>query len=194
MVVLGVMLIALLPALRPPDIPAESLAPSFTSRDGAGRHDDPVGKAGIARLPAIEVPTQALVPLGTVHIPKVGLEAPFFNGVHEDILARGIGQWPGTPRAGDAGNVVLSGHRTTHTAPFADLDLLEPGDVVEIHSGAQDVLTYEVLGSQIVPEAQYVDVALSQPSSADQHLLTMFACHPEGSAAQRIIVQARLRA
>lgn len=202
LVVLVVMLIALLPALRPPNVPVESLAPSVSSRDvaleadtraGAAERDDPIGEVGLARLPPVEVPTDALVPLGRVRIPKVGLETPFFNGVHEDILVRGVGHWPGTPRVGEAGNAVLSGHRTTNTAPFADLDLLEEGDEIEVEIGAEDALTYEVLGTRIVPREQYVDVVLAQPSSADQHLLTMFACHPKGSAAQRIVVQARLR-
>jgi LPXTG-site transpeptidase (sortase) family protein len=201
LVVLATMAVALLPALRAPNLPAEPVATGAVPSPGVQDverparqpHDDPIGFAARAQLPPVEVPSDTLVPLGQVRIPKLGLETPFFSGVHEDILARGVGHWPGTPRVGTPGNAVLSGHRTTHTAPFGDLDLLEPGDAVLIDTGAAAPLTYEILGTQVVPQERYVDVVLAQPSDRDQHLLTLFACHPKGSAAQRIVVQARLR-
>lgn len=201
MVVFVVMVAALLPALRTPDLPAESFAPEGATRDrrpggdpsSSGTWDDPIGAVGVARLPPIEVPTDTLVPIGTVRIPKVGLDTPFFSGVHEEILKRGAGHWPGTARVGEAGNAVLSGHRTTHTAPFGDLDLLAPGDEVHVDIGSEARFTYEVVGTQVVPQEQYVDVVLAEPEAPGEHLLTMFACHPKGSAAERIIVQARLQ-
>lgn len=197
-VVIAAMLLALLPALRTPDVPAESLrldhrAGSPGAAPVAGAQDDPIGAVGSERLPPITLPEGDQVALGRVAIPRLRVESPFFNGVHEQVLEQGIGHWPGTPQVGEAGNAVLSGHRTTHTAPFGDLDLLEPGDEVRIEVGNNRVLAYEVIGTRIVAEEQYVDVVLEQPRSPDEYLLTMFACHPKGSAEQRIIVQARLK-
>src|SRR5205085_2692075 len=55
---------------------------------------------------------------------------PMFDGVDLDVLANGPGHWPGTPMPGDVGNVVVAGHRVTHTHPFLDIDQLNPGDQV----------------------------------------------------------------
>lgn len=40
--------------------------------------------------------------LGRLSIPGIGLDTPFYNGVHEEVLARGPGHWPGTPMVGQA--------------------------------------------------------------------------------------------
>jgi sortase A len=55
-------------------------------------------------------------------------------------------------------------------------------------NGSTTVL--RVTGTQIVPEATYPDVVLSRPVDPAVRTLTMFACHPKGSASQRIVVTA----
>jgi len=118
-----------------------------------------------------------------VVIPKLGLDASVVDGVDLASLASGVGHWPGTALPGRPGNMVLAGHRTTHGAPFRRLDELVDGDEVIIASGATSV-SYRVTGTEVVTPDR-LDVA--RPTSSPT--ATLFACHPPGSARQRIVVR-----
>lgn len=133
-------------------------------------------------------------PLGRLVIPAIGLDVAYVNGVHDAVLEHGPGLWPGTALPGAAGNAVLSGHRTTFTHPFGDLDLLGPGDTVRTTAGASRPVTYRVTRVFVVAERNYVDTVLRQPEGARARTLTMFACHPKGQRTHRIVVQARAEA
>ncbi|MGI8519760.1 MAG: class E sortase, partial [Actinomycetota bacterium] len=102
----------------------------------------------------------------------------------------GPGHWPGTPIPGNAGNSVFAGHRTTFTAPFADLDLLRPGDPVTTRVGRNPPITYRVSRTTVVPESEYVDFVLKQPKKRRARILTLFACTPKGQRTHRIVVSA----
>jgi sortase A len=93
---------------------------------------------------------------------------------------------PRTPLPGQPGNAVLSGHRTTYGKPFADLDLLEPGDQILVET-AVGVSTYEVRESLIVAPT---DTWVADPRNGAW--LTLTTCHPRFSAAQRLIVHAEM--
>lgn len=148
--------------------------------------DNPV--AG-AVLPITAVKGTANARLGRIEIPAIKLSAVFYDGVTANVLALGPGHWPGTPLPGDPGNSVLSGHRTTHSHPFLNLDRLRVGSVIRI-SLANRQLTYSVLRITTVPEAKYVPFVVHQPANPDLRLLTFFACTPKHSHRQRIVVQA----
>ena len=178
------------PPLRGPDPPPGGsgrlrAAESATVVPG----DNPV--AGAAQLLAepVAFPGEP-VALGRLSIPRLGLDTPYYSGVHEEVLARGPGHWPGTPVAGAAGNAVLSGHRTTHGAPFHDLDQLVANDEVRVTVGGEEVV-YQVFDVSVVSEASYVDAVLFQPPEPANRTLTLFACHPKGQRTQRIVVRAR---
>lgn len=191
---LAVIAVALL-ALFVPDLRAPPTRVSLLDRFLAGQvpfssarvEDDPIGVHAAAV--AVEVPQDTVVPIGRLVIPKLGLDASFSSGVHAAVLERGPGHWPGTPLPGQPGNAVLSGHRTTWTAPFNGLDLLVPGDEVRVETGGTATV-YRVTGTTIEPEATYPDVVLPQPADPAERTITMFACHPKGSAQQRIVVKA----
>jgi sortase A len=117
--------------------------------------------------------------IGRLTIPSIGVKVPFYEGVHDDVVKLGPGHWPGTPVPGASGNSVLAGHRTTFTAPFEDLDLLQPGDVIKTRI-------------PIVPEAEYAKFVLRQPKKASARLLTLFACTPKGFRTHRIVVKAQI--
>lgn len=155
---------------------------------GDGRvQDDPVGDVEIG--PISFDATRA--PLGRLRIPDIGLDTPFFNGVHDEVLTNGPGHWPGTPLPGTVGNAVLSGHRTTWTAPFNRLDELTAGDTVHVAIGPERDLVYQVFQTAVVPESEYVDFVLAQPPEPGNRTITLFACHPEGDRTYRIVVRAR---
>lgn len=85
------------------------------------------------------------------------------------------------------GNVVVAGHRVTHTRPFLDIDHLVPGDLIVFHL-AGTTTTYRVTGHQIVgPDG----VSIADPDFPYRKV-TLLACHPKGSAAQRYVVRGEL--
>ncbi|WP_168217921.1 class E sortase [Occultella kanbiaonis] len=129
--------------------------------------------------------------LGQLQIPAIGLDAEVGNGVDPDTLVLGPGHWPGTPVPGQVGNAVLSGHRTTHTAPFRDLDELTEGDEITVSTRAGVTTTYVVTEVLVVPVEEYTGEVLAQPEDPSTRELTLFACHPEGSLTHRIIVHAQ---
>lgn len=119
---------------------------------------------------------------GTLALPSIGVTAPLGEGVTLTAIDRAPSHWPGTALPGQPGNVVVAGHRVTHTRPFHDLDLLQPGDplVFTMNDGA--TWTYTLDRVQIVDdEAMHIVDQTPAPTA------TLFACHPKGSAAQRIV-------
>lgn len=142
-----------------------------------------------AAVPVVE--SASNVPLGELEVPAMGLRTPFREGVHDAVINKGPGHWPGTPLPGQAGNSVISGHRATHGAEFVDLDDLQPGDPIRVQIGGQDrPLTYRVQGTTIVKESRYVDYVTRQPANARARVLTLFACNPVWDSTHRIVVRA----
>jgi sortase A len=128
------------------------------------------------------------VPFAELRIPDIGLDAVLFEGVTPASLRNGPGHMPWTPLPGQPGNAVISGHRTTYGAPFFDLDLLEPGDEIEVDTviGSH---TYTVRETVIVTPT---DVWVTDPRPGAW--LTLTTCHPKLSARERLIVFAELTA
>jgi sortase A len=125
-----------------------------------------------------------IVKIGEIRIPKIGLVHPIFEGVTLTVIDHGPGHWPGSAVPGQLGNAVFAGHRVTHTHPFRNLDQLVPGD--EIQFVLADVTyTYRMTQQQIVTPNDTWIVNPTQTAT-----LTLFACHPPGSATKRIVVRA----
>jgi len=129
---------------------------------------------------------EAGVPIAEFRIPDIGLDAVVFEGVTPATLKNGPGHMPWTPVPGQPGNAVISGHRTTHGAPFYDLDLLEPGDEIEVDT-AIGTHVYTVRETIIVTPT---DVWVTDPRPGAW--LTLTTCHPKLSARERLIVFAEL--
>lgn len=140
------------------------------------------------RLPSFSEAQSSGVPLGSLRIPAIGVDETIRAGVALGVIDQGVAQWAGTARPGAVGNVVLAGHRTTRTAPFHDLDRLQPGDLIFLGSGYGYEIMYRVSGTFVVDPS---DVWITY-DFGDSAMVTMFACHPKGSARYRIVVQADL--
>lgn len=122
-----------------------------------------------------------------ISVPKIGLEnVVVYEGVDRATLTNGPGHMDSTPMPGQAGNSVISGHRTTHGRPFFDFDLLEPGDRIEVESST-GVHVYEVRSTEIVLPT---DVWVTDPRAGGW--LTLTTCHPKFSARERLIVFAEM--
>ncbi|TQS21568.1 class E sortase [Microbispora hainanensis] len=131
--------------------------------------------------------------LALLRIPRLGAGYRYavVEGVGPAELRKGPGHFPGTALPGQVGNFVLSGHRTTYAAPFNRLDELRRGDDIVVD--ARDArYTYEVTRKKIVDpgEVDVVDPVPGHPGKRPTTaLMTMTTCHPEFSAAQRLVVQ-----
>jgi sortase A len=124
--------------------------------------------------------------IGTITIPRIGLVHPIYEGITLTVIDHGPGHWPGSAMPGQRGNTVFPGHRVTHTHPFLNLDLVRPGDLVVFHTKA-GTFTYSVTGTQIVrPTDMWVIDQTPTPT------MTLIACHPKHSAAERIVVKGEL--
>lgn len=154
----------------------------------AAANDDFPFDPALASL--VDTSPQEYTPLGRIAIPDVGLDVVYAAGVHPSVLERGPGHWPGTVAPGQPGTAVLSGHRTTFTHPFGDLDRLAVGAAVTVTAADGAPVTYRVTETLIVPEAEYRDVVLAPPNDPGARQLTLFACHPKGDRTQRIVVRA----
>jgi len=124
--------------------------------------------------------------VGSIAIPSLGVDEALHVGMTLTAINRGPSMWPGTALPGQVGNIVVAGHRTTYGGPFRNVDQLAEGDPVTFTT-AEGTFTYEVMGTRIVdPEA--LDIA----SQSNYFTATLFACHPPGSAASRIVVDLQL--
>lgn len=129
-------------------------------------------------------PTQVV---GRIAIPRLGLDLDLQEGITLPTLDRGPGHWPGTALPGQPGNVVVAGHRVSHTRPFRYIDELEAGDEVTFTVNGV-VSRYVVTGHEIVtPDA--VRIVDQTPDAT----ATLFACHPPGSTQYRWVVHLALQ-
>jgi sortase A len=166
-----------LPSTSLPPAPTTTLPPAPAAPLLPVPEDAPAD----ARAPAPEVVH------GTLDLPTIGVSQPFGEGVTLTAIDRGPSHWPGSAMPGQLGNVVVAGHRTTHSRPFLDLDLLAPGDPLVFRMNDGTTWTYEMTAREIVgADAMYI------VDQGPEHTATLFACHPKGSAAQRIVVYFRL--
>jgi sortase A len=122
-----------------------------------------------------------------LEIPAIGLDWFVSEGTSLDVLRDGPGHFEGTARPGEEGNAAIAGHRTTYGAPFNRLDDVGAGDeiIVTYLTGRQ--FRYSYRETRIVDPS---DVSVLQDTGDNR--LTLTACHPEYSAAERIVVIAAL--
>jgi sortase A len=124
--------------------------------------------------------------IGRISIARIGANFDVVQGTDDTTLQKGPGHYPGTAFPGLGETVAIAGHRTTYLAPFRHIDALRRGDRIVLRM-PYGQFVYVVQYQQIVaPTALWVtrDVGYER--------LVLSACHPLYSAAQRIIVFARL--
>lgn len=122
------------------------------------------------------------------------------EGVDVPDLRRGPGHYPDSPGPGADGNFAVSGHRTTYGAPFANLHLLEEGDVINVidrdnvrwHYLVRDGDGVEGGVPHRIVAPTDVWVIGDDPLGWDVPMMTMTTCHPRFSARQRLVVFAEL--
>lgn len=163
-----------------------------------------LAKPNIGGEIVLEPPEDFAPPVGTpifrMRIPRMELNKIIVEGVAPPQLDVAPGHYPACRKGvnkdlctpwdsafpGEDGRVVISGHRTTHGAPFWDLNELREGDEI-ITETKWGTFTYEVTHEAIVDDSSRKIVV-----PGDHAQLVLTACHPRFSAAQRYIVFADL--
>ena len=173
-----------LEANRAQDSTVQDLARDFSS--------GPAGPAPSAQPSAVEFGKAFAI----VRIPRFGSDyaRPVLEGTDHQTLKEGLGHYAGTARPGQIGNMAIAGHRTTYGRPLHDIDRLRKGDTIVVET-KQSFSVYAVERHAIVaPTAVDVIAPVPQKPGARPNgaWLTLTACHPKYSAAQRYISFAKL--
>ncbi|HVM55471.1 MAG TPA: class E sortase [Acidimicrobiales bacterium] len=125
--------------------------------------------------------------LTRIKIEAIDVDVVVVEGTTMSALRAGAGHYPQTPLPCEPGNVGIAGHRTTYGKPFHNLDLLKPGDTIVLETPIGSC-TYRMTKPPFVVMPGDTHVVGPTPVPT----LTLTTCHPKGSAAQRLIVQAEL--
>ena len=137
--------------------------------------------------------------LTRIKIPAIGVDVVVVEGTGPDALRAGAGHYKSTPLPCEKGNVAIAGHRTTYGRPFANIDLLKAGDTITLETPIGSC-TYTINAAPSGRKALadggapfiVVPTDISVVANAPKPMLTLTSCHPKGSAAQRIVIQASL--
>lgn len=169
---------------REPDTARETVA--LPEPEPAAAITPPAKPAATSPRRAVKKKAPADVPtaFGRLEIPRLGMAAIVAEGGDEETFARAVGLVPGSPHPGDAGNVVLAGHRDTFFWPLRKIRLNDRIRlVVPPHT-----YEYEVRSVRVVePE----DTSVLDSGDAEE--LTLVTCYPfrfVGPAPERFIVRA----
>ena len=124
--------------------------------------------------------------LGTIAIPKIGIDYVFVQGTDAASLRKGPGRYVETHLPGQGQPVGIAGHRTSYEAPFRNIDDLKAGDSITLKM-PYGVFTYVVDSHRIVPSGYQ-----GAFDSVHGETLVLSACHPLYSAPERLLVYAHL--
>ena len=140
--------------------------------------------AFLARRDENQVPTGAAI--GRIVIHEIDVSYDVIQGTDTASLERGPGHYMSTAFPGLGETVAIAGHRTTYLAPFRNINELTPGDRIQLHMPYAN-FTYVVQFQRIVTPTSWW---ITRDRGYDR--LVLSACNPLYSAAQRIVVFARL--
>jgi sortase A len=154
-------------------------------------HSATTPRSGQSLIPAsvhVPQPPEGSV-VAEIDIPAIGVHQYVVSGTATADLAKGPGHYIGTAMPGQAGNIAIAGHRTTHGAPFNRLGDLAVGDTIILTNTNDQHFTY------VVSEAPF---AVSPSNTAvlgdfGDNRITLTTCTPEFSAAERLIVVGELK-
>lgn len=159
--------------------------------------DPPARSASPARssAPAASEPKDGEA-FAVLRIPRLGADwaKPVRQGVGADVLAQGMGRYPGTALPGAVGNVGIAGHRSGHGNPLLDIDLIRPGDVLVIETKSAYNVYRAVRHEIVAPDRSDVVAAVPERPGAKptERWFTLTTCSPRWGNTSRYIVFSRL--
>jgi sortase A len=123
--------------------------------------------------------------IGELEVPRLGLKVIVVQGDSAKVLRRAVGHLPETALPGEAGNVVLAGHRDTFFRPLRNI---RQGDAILLKTSGGD-FQYQVESIEVVSPGA-VEV-LGATSGRTLTLITCFPFYYVGAAPDRFVVYAR---
>ncbi len=174
------------------EVKADTSTSTSTSTSTTVAPDPGNGTVPVDPTPPVEALADVPLPeigdaVAEIYLPDIGVRRIVVEGIQDSQLKRGVGHYPTSPLPGQKGNVSIAGHRTTYGQPFHNVDKLDPGDQIFLKT-AQGEFVYEVESLEIVKPEQ-VEIL----EDKGDNRLTLIACHPKYSLAERIIVHAILK-
>ena len=144
--------------------------------------------------------------MGSIQMPKIGVEPPIYHGTAEETLDKGVGHLLGTslPVGGIGTHSVLTGHSgLAGTRMFSDLDQLKVGDVFyvrvldETHAymilDINTVLPEDTSKLEIDPQRESVTLVTCTPFGVNTHRLLVRGERIEVGMAERMIEGAEVQ-
>lgn len=125
--------------------------------------------------------------MGSLSIPKIGLELSIYHGIGAEGLEKGCGHVEGTslPIGGESTHSVLAAHRGLPSARlFTDLDQLEEGDLFYI-TVLDETLAYQVDQISVVLPSESDALAIVE----GEDYVTLLTCTPYGVNSHRLLVR-----
>lgn len=125
--------------------------------------------------------------IGSIQIPKIGVNIPIYYGTEEQQLQAGAGFWMGSslPTGGPSTHTVLTAHTGLVRAKlFTDIDKLKNGDQFFIRV-LDRTLAYEV-DQRLIVDPDEMEPMYIQPG---EDLVTLYTCYPYGVNTQRLLVR-----
>lgn len=135
---------------------------------------------------------------GIIRIPRFGddWEWIMVEGVEDEDLKNGPGHYPDSADAGEVGNFSLAGHRSGHGEPFAQIDKLYVGDIIEIET-RDGIFVYELDsapngdpdGNKVAAtDTWVVDPVPGQPETTEptEERITLTTCWPRYGSSHRM--------
>lgn len=159
--------------------------------------DPPARSASPARAsaPAVSEPKDGEA-FAVLRIPRLGADwaKPVRQGVGADVLAQGMGRYPGTALPGAVGNVGIAGHRSGHGNPLLDIDLIRPGDVLVLETKSAYNVYRAVRHEIVAPDRSDVVAPVPERPGAKptERWFTLTTCSPRWGNTSRYIVFSRL--
>lgn len=145
-----------------------------------------------AVLPPPINPSYASSVAQSVHTPSIGMAVPVGTGTDLDAIANlGIAAtWNGAAQLATPGNIVLFGHRTSHGAPFLNIDSVPLGGIINLVGDDGHVYTYMVVRHDVTaPNYNTINNIGLRSGTATVQLV---ACTPPHSVRFRWVTTARL--
>ena len=103
-------------------------------------------------------------------IKKIGVDAPIYSGVTDEIILKGIGHDSGSYFAGENGTIIMCEHDYMNN--FKRLGELKNWDIIEIQTNYGDFY-YELYDEQIVLETETDKL----PIQKNEEILMLYTCY-----------------
>jgi LPXTG-site transpeptidase (sortase) family protein len=143
----------------------------------------------VSRWLAPALPRRDPLLLGRLEIPSIHLNVMVREGVDAASLRKAAGHLPSSALPGQAGNVVVLGHRDTFFRPLRGI---AQGDPIRVRT-AGGSFRYIVDSIQVVEPEQSLAVQQDMPAKS----ITLITCFPfdyVGPAPRRFVVRGRIAA